>query len=368
MTKLINRRQAVKSTLGLGAAMLTMPHLYCDPLPTDRKLGVALVGLGRYSTLQLGPALRQTKYCKLAGIVTGTTEKATKWAKDYDIPKKNIYNYDNFESIKDNPDIDIVYVVLPNFMHAEYTIKAAEAGKHVICEKPMGISVGECEQMIAACKKANRKLGMGYRLYYEPHHLKAIALSNDKTYGDYIFIEAGLGFSMADPKLWRLQKAESGWGALGDLGLYAIQGCRRILKELPTKVTGQGYILRPDIFKDTYEVVTWQMQFPSGTVANCTTSYSAYVDRLYASGHNNQWLQLKPSFNAAGTALETSDNDSWDISSLPYQQIAQMDDFAYCILNNKHHEASGEEGLIDIKIIEGIMESIENERAVSLQW
>ena len=121
---------------------------------SNKKLGVALVGLGTYAAGQLAPALQQTVHCYLAGIVTGTPSKAAAWKEKYNIPDKNIYSYDNFDTIKDNPDIDIVYVVLPNSMHAAYTIRAAQAGKHVICEKPMALTVADCDAMIAACKKA----------------------------------------------------------------------------------------------------------------------------------------------------------------------------------------------------------------------
>src|SRR5438876_11739072 len=128
------------------------------------KLGIALVGLGKYSSGQLAPALQETEQCYLAGIVTGNPEKAKKWSKKYEIAEKNIYNYQSFDSISDNPDIDIVYIVLPTSMQAEYVIRAAKAGKHVICEKPMAITVEECNLMITACKEANKMLSIGYRL------------------------------------------------------------------------------------------------------------------------------------------------------------------------------------------------------------
>ena len=123
-------------------------------MQNNNKLGIALVGLGSYSTGQLVPALLKTEHCYLAGIVTGTPSKAIAWKQKYNIPDKNIYNYNTYDTIKDNPDIDIVYVVLPNSMHAEYTIRALQAGKHVICEKPMAITVADCDKMIAAAKKS----------------------------------------------------------------------------------------------------------------------------------------------------------------------------------------------------------------------
>src|SRR5690554_6300459 len=137
-------------------------------LPNKSKLGVALVGLGKYASEQLAPALKLTQYCELKGIVTGSPEKIPRWKTDYGIRDQNIYNYDNFEEIASNEEIDIVYIVLPNSQHGNYTVRAANAGKHVICEKPMAISVHECEEMIEVCKRNNVKLGIGYRLHFIP--------------------------------------------------------------------------------------------------------------------------------------------------------------------------------------------------------
>src|SRR5829696_1548422 len=150
----------------------------------DGKLGIALVGLGGYAGGQLAPALQQTEHCYLAGIVTGTPSKIPTWKEKYSIPDQNIYSYDNFDSIKANPDIDIVYVVLPNSMHAEYVIRAAQAGKHVICEKPMALNVKECDDMIAACKKAGKMLSIGYRLHFEPYNLEMQRLGQQKVLGE----------------------------------------------------------------------------------------------------------------------------------------------------------------------------------------
>src|SRR6188472_2848786 len=145
--------------------MTAIPSLAHRATPTtsrqERKLGFALVGLGSLSTNQIAPALQKTKHCRLAGIVTGTPAKAQKWKAQYGIPDKSIYNYETIDRMADNPDIDVVYVVTPNALHARDTIKAAKAGKHVLCEKPMEVSSEKCQQMIAAAKKAGRQLAIG---------------------------------------------------------------------------------------------------------------------------------------------------------------------------------------------------------------
>src|SRR5688572_24551368 len=147
------------------------------------KLGIALVGLGKYSEGQLAPALQQTAHCHLAGIVTSSQQKKEQWKMKYNLPDNACYTYENFDTIKDNPDIDIVYVVLPNAMHAEYVIRAAQAGKHVICEKPMAITVEDCDRMIEACRQAGKMLSVGYRLHFEPHHQEVMRLGQQRVFG-----------------------------------------------------------------------------------------------------------------------------------------------------------------------------------------
>ena len=362
-----SRRNAIKTiSLGLGGLLLAPNYLIAHKRVPVKKLGVALVGLGNYSTLQLGPALQETELCYLAGIVTGTPEKAKTWASTYNISSKNIYNYQNFDDIKNNPDIDIIYVVLPNFMHAEYTIRAAQAGKHVICEKPLAMNVDEGEKMIHACKKANVKLGVGYRLYYEPHHQEARRLGISKEFGNIKLIKSSLGFTRPAPNSWRLDKKIGGGGAIMDLGVYAIQGARRTVGEDPIAVTAQAFNFDKEHFIDIYETVLWQFEFQSGAVASCSTTYSAYEDRLYTTCERG-WFELNPAYNASGAKGRTINGDMV-IKSDTYQQKAQIDDFADAILNNKQPKASGEEGLKDIKLIEEILKAAETGKKVNIKW
>lgn len=363
----MHRRQFL-SQAGLSSGLLLTSSLG-EPYLTDqapRKLGVALVGLGNYSTHQLAPALQETEHCRLASIVTGTPAKAEIWKEKYNIPEKSIYNYENFEQIKYNTDIDIVYVVLPNSMHAEYTVRAALAGKHVICEKPMALDVAECQQMIVACKEAGVKLSVGYRLYFEPHHQEVRRLGTQKVYGAVKMMETGLGFSMADPTVWRLNKKLGGGGAIMDLGVYAIQGARRVIGELPVAVTAQGYIRDKTIFKDIYETMTFQMEFPGGAISNSTTTYISYVDRLYATT-GYRWFGLQPAFNAMGTLGDSSEGKI-AFKTPAYQQIQQMDAFAQSIRDNTEPLASGEEGMKDLRIIEAIKQAADTGNRVEVNW
>lgn len=365
--KLATRREMIKKlSIGVGSIMLNPGDILSNSFSQQRKLGVALVGLGNYSNLQLGPALLFTKHCYLAGLVTGTPEKAKAWAEKYNVPSKNIYNYQNFDTIKDNPDIDIVYIVLPNFLHAEYTIRAAKAGKHVICEKPLAMNVKECKQMIEACNKANVKFGVGYRLFYEPHHQEARRLGMSNEFGKIKLIESSLGFTRPAPTTWRLNKAIGGGGAIMDLGVYAIQGARRIVGTDPVSVTAQAFNFDKEHFKGIWETVLWQFQFAGGEVAHCSTTYSAYVDRLYTTCERG-WFEISPAYNAAGIKGRTI-KGAMNIESPKYQQVAQMDDFAISVMQKKQPEATALEGMKDIMIIEAILKAADTGRRIKIDY
>lgn len=203
--KNISRRLFVnKVSMGIGgvALLASLPSFMSFPnekktMYNGKKLNIALCGLGNYATM-LAEGLQSSQYCKLAGIITGTPEKAANWKSKYNIPDANIYSYENFDSIVNNKEIDLVYVVTPNALHKEFVIRAAKAGKHVITEKPMAVSVQDCKDMIKACKEAGVQLAMGYRLHFEPTHKEIKRLGQDKVFGKVRYIEAGLGYKTYD--------------------------------------------------------------------------------------------------------------------------------------------------------------------------
>lgn len=352
-----SRRKFLEYSAVLGAGALVLPTRGLALGSQQKKLGIALVGLGSYATNQLAPALMQTQYIELRGIVTGTPSKIPTWIEKYKIPEKNIYNYDNFDSIRDNKDIDIVYIVLPNSMHAEYTIRAAKAGKHVICEKPMAVNVKEGQAMIDACRKAGRQLAIGYRLHYDPFHMEIMRMSREKTFGKVLAVEASDGFRAGDPNQWRLKHALSGGGPLMDVGIYAIQGVRYTIGEEPIAVTAQEFPkTMPEKFVDVEESLAWQLYFPGGAVSNSFSTYTSGVNRLYAAAEKG-WFKIENAFGYSGQQASTS-KGPLDIKPIN-QQAAHMDGVALSVLENKpHNNVSGEEGLRDMKVIEGIYAAI----------
>lgn len=330
----------------------------------NKKLGIALVGLGGYSSGQLAPALQETENCYLAGIVTGTPAKAEEWKAKYNIPDKNVYNYENFDQIKDNPDIDIVYVVLPNAMHAEYTIRAAKAGKHVICEKPMATSVEDCKRMIDACNENNVSLSIGYRLHYEPHNRRVMELGQKKVFGPVKKIESGNSFVARNPDMWRLDKELAGGGPLMDMGIYCVQGACYTTGEAPVAITAQfGKVTKPDFFDEVEETINWQMEFPGGAVANCRSSYNESEGYLNGEAENG-WWKLKPAYGYSGIQGETSEGEM-DFPEVN-QQALQMDGQAQSIMENRESIVPGEMGMRDVKILMAIYEAARKGNKVQL--
>jgi predicted dehydrogenase len=358
------RREFLRqSSLGLGAAtlgttVLTSLATTSCAQTTKGKLGIALVGLGGYASGQLAPALQETDHCYLAGIVTGTPEKAQKWQAQYNIPEQNIYNYENFDQIKDNPDIDIVYVVLPNSMHKEYVIRAAQAGKHVITEKPMATSVADCDEMIAACEAAGVTLAVGYRCHYEPHNQRAMEIGQNQELGAVRLFESGFGFRIGNPKQWRLKKDLAGGGALMDVGIYVIQAARYVTGEEPIAVTAQEFKTDQVKFAEVDETILWQMDFPSGAVASCTTSYNANTHFMRVACAEGGF-ELGPCYgyrNIRGSV-------QYEEMNLPEvnQQAEHMDGIAQHIQSGVELlNVGGEEGRRDMQVIEAIYRAIES--------
>ncbi len=330
---------------------------------SKKKLGVAILGFGKYAEERLAPALQKTRHCYLAGIISDSENKMNELKKKFNVSHKNVYSYHTFNSIKSNKEIDIVYVVLPNAMHREYVIRAAKAGKHVICEKPMAITVEDCDKMIDACKEADVMLSIGYRLHFEPHNIKAMELGTKQVFGAIKSIRAENGISDIDG--WRLNKKLSGGGALMDVGVYCIQGIRYTTGMEPVAVTAcEGAKTDKDKFKDVEESLTWQMEMPDGVIAECKCSYSEDIDFLRADAENG-WFELSPAFAYEKIKGKTSSGEM-HIKNVN-QQARQMDDFAIAIKNNRPTVVPGEMGRQDVKILQSIYAAMKSGKRIKIE-
>ncbi len=353
------RREVIKSlALGSGALILSPNIIFSSTRKS--KLGVALVGLGYYSRDILSPALQNTEHCYLAGIVTGTPSKAETWKKKYNIPEKNIYNYQNFDEIANNPDIDVVYVVLPPSMHKEYVVRAANAGKHVWCEKPMAMTAQECREMIDACNKNKTTLAIGYRCQHEPNTQQYTKLIRSGQLGKIKSITSYAGYFDNGTDHWK-QKKEMGGGALYDMGVYAIQGSRLGSQMEPIAVfEGNTSTKRPEIYKNGLDETSFaKFEFPGGIIAEVKTSFGESYNHLEVVCEKGI-LKMEP-FSAyegiRGSSPVGTINTSY---RTPWQQTKQMDDDALSIMQKKPMLVPGEEGLRDIILVEAIYKSAAN--------
>lgn len=358
--KNITRRSFTKSLgKGLLATSLVSPvqASFAKAKPYNKKLGVALVGLGSYSTYQLAPSLQETDHCYLSAVVTGTKEKEIIWKEKYNLSNDCIYTYENYDSIINNPKIDIVYVVLPNSMHADFCIRAAKAGKHVICEKPMAMNVAECDAIMKACEDNNVKLSVGYRMQSDPYTKEVKKYVREKTFGEVKFVSSDAAYiSQGNPNQWRLNKALSGGGALMNMGVYSIQTSIYGTGENPISVGAQEFSTSPEYFKDTDETITAQFEFASGAVGHMMTSHNANGNRLKV--HCTEgWFELDPAHSYGPISGRTSTGALLDFP-FKRQQALQMDDFAKHISLGTTNMAPGEMGKRDMILVEAIYKSI----------
>jgi len=341
----ITRREFAK--LGaLGLAARFAPPLFAQP--AEHQTGYAIIGLGRIAS-HFMPGIRATTNSKVTALVSGHRDKALRIAADYGVPESSVYSYENFDSIASNKQVDAVYVALPNSMHAEYTIRAAKGGKHVLCEKPMATSVADCESMIAACKSAGVKLMIAYRCHYEPTNLKAVSLIRSGALGQVQAIESAFGFN-SDPGEWRLDKKMSGGGPLVDVGIYSLNATRYLTGEEPEHFAAFTSVIDHDgRFNTVEENISWTMRFPSGIVAACNTTYGAQMNGSFKVHGSKGWIEAEPAFNYDGLHLRAEYSgtrlDEPNPARDPYQFQAQAEHFSHCVQNGLEPKTPGEEGL-----------------------
>src|SRR5688572_9576805 len=351
-------RRTFLGHLAVGTAGIALAKTGFAAVTAGKKkdrLGVALVGLGYYSTDLLAPALQLTKKCYLAGIVSGTPSKIESWQKKYDLPDANVYSYENFDTIANNPAIDVVYVVLPPSMHAEYTIRAAKAGKHVWCEKPMAPSVRECEAMIKACRDNHVTLAIGYRLHHEPNTQRIMQFRREQKYGKVISATAEAGYFDPRKDHWKQKKAMGG-GVMGDMGVYPLNALRYGTGLEPIAVTAKASTTRPEIYTEVEETMNFELEFPGGVTGVGEASFGKRMNKLRVTNANG-WYELAPFQSYGGIKGTTSDGLALD-ATVPNQQAKQMDDDAAAIINGTPLLAPGEEGLKDTIVVEAIYRSV----------
>ncbi|MEH2435352.1 MAG: Gfo/Idh/MocA family oxidoreductase [Nostoc sp.] len=346
-------------------------------LPPERRLGFAIVGLGRLALEEIMPAFAECKLAKPTALVSSDAGKANQVAQQYGIKPQNVYNYQNYDNLRNNPDVDVIYIVLPNSMHREYTVRGAKAGKHILCEKPMATTVEDCQQMVDACKQANRKLMIAYRCQYEPHHRAMIQMIRSKELGTVKVIQADNGQNQGgDLNQWRLKRALAGGGALPDVGIYCLNATRYLTGEEPIAISAQIFTTPGDPrFKEVEESVTFQLRFPSGILGICSTSYGFHEGRRFRVFGSDAWGQLDPAFSYNGLRMMVSrksptNSMAENISEVRIgeknQFALEIDHMADCVIQNKQPHTPGEEGLQDQKLMALIYEAAQTGKTIAL--
>jgi predicted dehydrogenase len=334
----------------------------------DRRIGYCIVGLGRISMQHFMPAVKMSNKSRITALVSGHKDKAERMAAEYGVPSGSIYNYENYDEIGKNPDIDAVYIALPNSMHAEYSIRAAKAGKHVLCEKPMDTSVEQSRAMIQACESARRKLMIAYRCQYEPTNLRAVQFIREGKLGSIQSIESAFGFPIA-PNEWRLDKKLSGGGPLMDVGIYCLNACRYLTGAEPSHVKGFSSVVDQDRrFAQVEETLSWTMEFPGGALASCTCTYGSPMRGYFRVRGSRGTVTVEPAFNYDKLHLLAQFEDGETLEFAPddpdpTQFLREADHMADCILQNKEPKTSGQEGLRDMALISQIYRSCERKSA-----
>lgn len=326
----------------------------------DGKLGIALLGLGGYAKGQIAPSLQFTKHCYLAGIITGSPEKIPEWQKEYGIKDENVYTYDTMEELVNNPEIDVVYVITPTATHKDFAVRAAKAGKHVWCEKPMAMTPEDCQAIIDACNENNVRLSIGYRMLHEPNTQAFIQLSKEKAFGAFTGATSLAGYAGSDPATdyWRGQRAMGG-GALYDMGVYTVNGLRYGTQMAPVAVR-EAMQLRPTEVDVT---TSYTLEYANGLIAQGRTSVVEEMNKLRIDAANG-WHEMEPMQPYNGVKGMTSAGTVLGPPIDGKQQTLQMDDDALAIMNKTPVLAPGEMGMADIRVIRAIIESAETGKRV----
>jgi len=355
----MDRRDFTKlSTLALASTQLPRA-IAQDAAPAKKPVGFAAVGLGSISTAFMEACASSTSV-KMTALVTGHPEtKGAHFSELYGIPKSSIYTYETYEKIRDNPEVDAVYIGLPNSMHCEYTVRAAAMGKHVLCEKPMAISGAECRTMVDACRKADRRLMIAYRLQYDPTWQKAYDLIRSGAIGT---VQSYRGNFLQSQVLgqWRLTRQYGGGGSVFDVGIYVLNSIRYLAQEEPVDFTAVLSTRDRDDprFKEVEQSVEWTMKFPSGIIASCGSSYGQ-LGPAYLSAHGDKgYIVMNSAFSGGGIHL-TGNGGGQSFNELGtgqghFQLRLEGEHMAECIRNNTQPKSPGEEGMKDVVAIESI--------------
>lgn len=328
----------------------------------------AVIGLGHIAQAAVLPAFEHAKRNSvLAALVSSDAKKRRELGKRYAV--EHVCDYDEAEDLFASGEIDAVYIALPNDQHKEWTIRAARAGLHVLCEKPMAVTARECEQMIRATRAANVKLMIAYRLHFERTNLEAAQLARSGRLGDVRFFSSDFSMQVSDDNI-RLRPAQKGGGPLYDIGVYCINAARYCLGEEPTEVWATATRSGDRRFRNVDETIAGALRFKSDRLATFTCSFGAADRSTFSITGTRGSLTVDPAYEYAmglGYEVKIGERERKKRSAKSDQFAPELLYFSDCVLNDREPEPSGAEGLADVRIIEGMLRSIATGRWVRLQ-
>jgi predicted dehydrogenase len=334
-------------------------------MPEKKKIRYAVVGLGWIAQETVLPAFTNTSNSELTALVTGDPQKARELSDAYKVP--HTLSYDEYESFLRSGEVDAVYIASPNSEHAGHSIRAARAGVHVLCEKPMAPSAEECEAMIQAAADNHVQLMIAYRLHFERTNLKAIEVIQKGQIGDPRFFSSVFS-QQVKPGNVRLRK-DLGGGPLMDMGVYCINAARYVFRDEPVEVMAMGGNNGEPRFREVHEAVSAMLRFPGDRLASFTCSLGAdSVDSWYVVGTEGS-LHLQPGFEYHEPMNITAvvNGKEYHREVKPHDQFgAEIQYFSECILENHQPEPDGYEGLADVRIVEALLESMRAGRPVQI--
>ncbi len=333
----------------------------------DHKIRYGVVGLGSFAQNAALPAFSSSDNSELVALVSDDATKRVELAQKYGV--QDIYSYEEYDDFLRSGNVDVVYITLPNHLHCEYTIRAAQAGIHVLCEKPMAVTVEECEAMIKAAADNNIKLMIAYRLHLEEANLAAVEIVRSGHLGEVrifnsIFTQQTVAGNI------RVQKAVGG-GTLDDIGIYCINAARYLFQDEPIAVFATVANNGEERFREVDEMTSVILRFPGDRLATFTCSFGAARVSNYQLIGTKSSLSVNHPYNVKEdiTHTLTIENETQERTFKNQNQDQLAAEFVYfsdCILQNKNIEPSGEEGLIDVQIIRALYQSIDTGRFVEI--
>ncbi|HEY3447196.1 MAG TPA: Gfo/Idh/MocA family oxidoreductase [Myxococcales bacterium] len=343
-----------------------MPKLQKQGRKSQRAVGYAVIGLGHIAQTEVLPAFANSRSAKLVAVVSGDKAKRRQAERAY--AGVRAYGYEDTDACLASEDVDAVYIAEPNTLHAEFAVRAAQAGVHVLCEKPMAPTEEECRRIIDACRDTDVKLMIAYRLHFEEANLRAVDLVRKGRLGEPRLFSSVFSYQ-ARPGNIRL-KLETGGGPAWDIGVYCVNAARYLFADEPIEVTAFAAAGALPRFAEVEEGMGVLLRFPRERLAAFTISYGAAPEGFYEVVGTEGRLRLDNAYDYDGDHTLT-----WKIGERERSKVIPESDqfgpelsyFSECVLADRQPEPSGQEGLADVRIISAIYKSAAQRTPVKIE-